>query len=164
VWKLRAIVLTLPAVGCIIPPSLQTDVQDAGIDSPPAISSVRSDNQELPEPGPVLFQLGAASTLNLTLIDTDLTDTLYVRVFVDYTVMAPTPARSTCIGTTNTTADRTATCDLKGLCQPGDVGQTRLMRIVVFDREPLDSGTPTFMAMPEGGQSTSRTYQLKCTS
>ena len=151
-------------VGCIIPPSLSVDVQDAGIDSPPAITSVRSDNQELPEPGPVLFQLGANSTLNLTLIDTDLQDTLYVRVFVDYTVSAPTPARSTCVAGTSTTAERTATCPLQGLCQPGDVGQTRLMRIVVFDREVLDSGTPVFMAMPPGGESTGRTYQLKCTS
>ena len=168
VWPLHvSLVLSLPIltlVNCIIPPSLSVDVQDAGVDSPPAITSVRSDNQELPEPGPVLFQLGVASTLNLTLIDTDFEDVLYVRVFVDYTVTAPTAARSTCIGTANNTAERTATCELKGLCLPADVGQTRLMRIVVFDRQPLDSGTPTFMAMPPGGESTSRTYQLKCTS
>jgi hypothetical protein len=163
-WSLHVLVLSMTLVGCIIPPSLSVDVQDAGVDSPPAITSVRSDNQELPEPGPVLFQLGVNTTMNLTLLDTDLQDTLFVRVFVDYTITAPTPARSTCVSAASTTAERTATCPLQGLCQPADVGQTRLMRIVVFDREVLDSGTPVFMAMPAGGESTSRTYQLKCTS
>jgi hypothetical protein len=155
------------SVGCIIPPSLSVDVQDAGVDSPPAILSVRSDNQELPEPGPVLFEVGnPMQTLNLQLLDTDLSDTLYVHIFVDYTVAVPTPARSTCTGATNTTAQRTATCDLRALCTPADVGQTRLMRIVVFDRDVLDVGAgigPPFMNT-QNGQSTSRTYQLKCTS
>jgi len=153
-------------VGCIIPPSLSVDVQDAGVDSPPSIVSVRSDNQDLPEPGPVLFEVGnTMQTLNLTLLDTDLTNTLFVRIFVDYTVTAPTAPRSTCTGTTNTTAVRSATCDLRALCLPADVGQSRLMRIVVFDSQPLDSGPgPAFMTMAPGGQSTSRTYQLKCTS
>jgi hypothetical protein len=158
------IALSLGA-GCIIPPSLSVDVQDAGVDSPPSITSVRSDNQELPEPGPALFEVGGMATLNLTLLDTDVDDTLYVRIFVDYLVTAPTAPRSTCTGTSGASAERTATCDLKALCLPTDVGQTRLMRIVVFDREVLDSGPgPAFMTMAPGGESTSRTYQLKCTS
>jgi hypothetical protein len=160
-------VVSLMLVGCIFPPSLSVDVQDAGIDSPPSIVSVRSDNQELPEPGPVLFEVGnQTQTLNLQLLDTDLDDTLYVHIFVDYTVMVPTPARSTCTGATTSTAERTATCNLGALCTPADVGQTRLMRIVVFDRMVLDTGLgvgPPFMNT-NGGESTSRTYQLKCTS
>ena len=39
----------LPALvlaGCILPPSLSVDNQDAGVDSPPAITSVRSSTQE----------------------------------------------------------------------------------------------------------------------
>jgi hypothetical protein len=155
------------SAGCIIPPSLSVDVQDAGIDSPPAILSVRSDNQELTEPGPVLFEVSnPMQTMNLQLIDTDITDTLYVGIYVDYTVTNPTPPRSTCTGATNGNAERTATCDLRALCLLNDVGQTRLMRIVVFDRIVLDPGAgtgPTFMNT-QGGDSTSRTYQLKCTS
>jgi hypothetical protein len=149
-------------VGCIIPPSLS--VQDAGVDSPPAITSVRSDNQELPEPGPLLFEVGSMSPLNLTLLDTDLGDTLYVRIFVDYLVTAPTAPRSTCTGTSaNNSSERTATCDLRALCLPADVGQERLMRIVVFDHQVLDTGPgPAFMTMAPGGESTSRTYKLDC--
>ncbi len=160
-----SIVLT---AGCIIPPSLSVDVQDAGIDSPPSITSVRSDLQELPEPGPVLFQANPNSSgqsLNLALLDTDINDTLYAQIYVDYTVQQPTAARSVCTPASATgTATRTSTCPLAGLCLASDVGVDRLMEIVVFDREVLTVGSPTFKAIPAGGQSTTRTYILKCTS
>ena len=52
--RLIRLALTMMSVGCVIPPSLSVQT-DAGVDSPPSITSVRSDNQELPEPGPVLF-------------------------------------------------------------------------------------------------------------
>ncbi len=156
------------AAGCIIPPSLSVDVQDAGVDSPPSITSVRSDLQELPEPGPILFQANPNSSgqsLNLTLLDTDINDTLYAQIYVDYTVQQPTPARSVCTPASATgTATRTSTCPLAGLCLAADVGVDRLMEIVVFDREVLTVGSPTFKAIPAGGQSTTRTYILKCTS
>jgi hypothetical protein len=147
--------------GCVIPPSLEVDNQDAGVNSPPAILAVRSDDQELPEPGPVLLDLGSGS-LNLQLIDTDVNDTLYVRIFVDYTIDVPTPARANCTATPTGNALRTVTCDLGALCQPVDVGPTRLMSIRVFDREPLEAGDPMFQAMPPGGLKTGQFFQLQC--
>lgn len=166
---LRALVLA-PLAGCLFPPSLSVDTSDAGVDSPPAIVSVRSDLQELPEPGPVTFELGASSQLNLTLLDTDTSDTLYVRVFVGYndpvlgTGPDPTPPRSTCVAAAAKTAQRTATCDLTGLCQTPDVGQTRGMTIMVFDRPVVDNIAPLYQAFDptNPGQSTSRFYYLKC--
>ncbi len=157
----RAAFPALCCIGCVIPPSLSVDNQDAGVNSPPAIVSVRSDQQELDEPGPVLFDQGTGS-LNLTLLDTDVNDTLYVRVFVNYYPLDPTPARAQCVAAAAMTAQRSATCDLTGLCQNADVGQTVGMQVVVFDRQPLDSGSPTFKAMPMGGLSTDRFYYLKC--
>ncbi len=144
----------------MIPPSLSVDNQDAGINSPPAILAVRSDQVELSQPGPVLFERGHG-TINVSLIDTDVEDTLFVRIFVDYSVAAPTAARSTCTATGDT-ANRSATCDISALCLPSDVGVERLMTIYVFDRPLLDSGTPMFQAMAPGGLSTNRTYKLKC--
>jgi hypothetical protein len=38
------------------------------------------------------------------------------------------------------------------------------LSIVVFDREPLESGDPMFQAMPEGGLSTSRFFFLTCSA
>jgi hypothetical protein len=162
-------VLPLAALagGCVLPPSLSVGTDDAGVDSPPAIISVRSDQQELPQPGPLLFNQGGG-TLDLTLLDTDVGDTLYVSIFVDYDdpVLGegpdPTPPRSQCVGAASNTPIRTAECDLTGLCESDDVGVTRSMEIVVFDRQPLNTGTPLYQAIPAGGESTNRFYYLQC--
>jgi hypothetical protein len=150
-------------VGCVIPPSL-TVGEDAGVNSPPAITAVTSDQQALPEPGPVLFDEGrTAGSLNVSLIDTDTPDTLYVRIFVDYNFPDRLDARVRCPPSPNTTAERTVTCNLSTLCTDVDVGVQRNMTIVVFDRMPLEDGSePPFQAMPSGGLSTSRFYFLKC--
>src|SRR6476619_2813232 len=52
-----AILCTSMLVGCVIPPSLSIG-GDAGVNSPPAILLVTSDQQALPEPGPVVFDVG----------------------------------------------------------------------------------------------------------
>jgi hypothetical protein len=163
VGTLVSLMLLSLVVGCVIPPSLEVEVNDAGVNSPPAILSVTSDQQALPEPGPVVFDKGpSAGSLSVSLIDTDTLDTLYVRIFVDYNLPDRLPARSTCTATPNMMPMRTATCDLSALCATADVGVQRSMTIVVFDRQPLESGEPPFQAMPEGGRSTSRFYFLKC--
>ena len=151
--------------GCVIPPSLSVGDQDAGVNSPPAILAVRSDQQELPPGETVTFEQGiTAGSINATLIDTDVSDTLYVRAFVDYSVGDPKPARVTCTAPPPMPAapQRSVMCDVTALCQTADIGQTRNMTIVVFDREPLESGTPAFQAMPPGGLKTSVFYFLKC--
>jgi hypothetical protein len=163
------LVLAIGSSGCIIPPSLSVDNQDAGIDSPPSITSVRSDLSAMIEPGPYTFPAAPDAqneTVNLSLLDTDVNDSLYVRIYVDYTVVTPTAPRSTCNAVVNGAAVRTTTCSLAALCLQSDVSSdpTHIMEIVVFDREPLDSGSPTFKAIPDGGQSTTRTYQLGCVS
>lgn len=151
--------------GCIFPPTLSVDNQDAGIDSPPAITSVRSNTQELLEPGPVEFAaFPTAQSVDLTLIDSDVQDTLYVRVFVNYFVSAPTSPVATCTAAPTGTPIRTISCDLTGLCsQANEINNQDLwMEIVVFDRPVQDSGTPLYKAISSDGLSTDRTYQLLC--
>ena len=158
----RTALFAIALGGCVIPPSLSVDNQDAGVNSPPAILKVRSDDQEFPEPGPILFEVGRGD-LNAELIDTDFQDKLFVRIFVDYTVDRPTAARALCTASPTGNADRTVTCSLNALClSPDDIGQTRLMSIKVFDREPLENGDPAFQEMPEGGLSTGKFFQLQC--
>lgn len=147
--------------GCVIPPSLSVDTADAGANSPPAIVSVRADGVELPEYSIVTFERGVSSQLNLTLYDTDLTDTLYAKVFVEYRSTDPTPARASC-QTAGATVQRSCSPELAGLCQAADVGVQRLMQVLVFDRQVLDVGEPLYQAMAPGGLSTSRTYFLRC--
>lgn len=153
--------------GCIFPPNLGVEQQDAGVNSPPSVLSARTDQTELPEPGPVDIEVGQMSPLNLTLLDTDITDKLYVRVFVDYSTANRTAPRSLCPAATSGEATRTATCPMQGICLASDVRSTdmpHIMQIMVFDREPLDETgqQPLFQAMPLGGLSTDRVYQLNC--
>jgi hypothetical protein len=169
---LRALVYVVAScmAGCIIPPSLSVDVQDAGIDSPPSITSARSDLQELPEPGPVSFVAAPDApgvTINLTLLDTDVGDTLYAKIYVDYDPQQPTNARSECLpALSNGSAVRTTTCSASAICLQSEISTSanHIMEIVVFDRDLVPGGVPQFKAIPPDGQSTTRTYLLNCVS
>src|SRR5205085_57712 len=78
--------------GCVIPPSLSVDTTDAGANSAPSIISVRADLVEFPQFSTLVFEKGQnAGQLNITLHDTDLDDTLYVKIFVNYNRPDPTP-------------------------------------------------------------------------
>jgi len=150
--------------GCVIPPSLSVDTTDAGANSAPAIVSVRADLVEFPQFSTLVFERGNnAGALNLTLHDTDLDDTLYVKIFVNYNRPDPTPARSTC-SAAGRTVERTATCTMIGVCQTADVGADPLpiMQVFVFDREVQSDIPPLYQGMPPGGLSTSQTFFLRC--
>ena len=153
--------MTLAA--CVIPPSLSVS-EDAAVNSPPAITRVTSVQSALPEPGPVVFEQQSNDTLSITVIDTDLTDTLYVGIYVDYNLPNRLAPRSNCVAPPGPNATRITTCRLNSLCTDADLGVQRNMTIVVFDRPPDQSGggNPPFQAMEPGGLSTSRFYFLKC--
>ena len=160
--------LTLCAMlmACVIPPSLRVE-DDAGVNSPPAIVSVRGSPDALAEPGPYFVPAGqTAGTLSVSLLDTDLNDTLYLRIFLDYNtpVGNRVPPRVVCpVPQSNNKPARDSTCDLSGLCLPVDVGAQHNMTIVVFDRAPADFGPdPQAMPMGSGGMSTDRFYFVHC--
>jgi hypothetical protein len=164
VYAIRTLLFAVMFTGCFLPPSYQVDNTDAALNSAPAILSVRANDTELPEFSTVVFEQGQnAGEINLTLWDTDRDDTLYVKIYVDYNIPEPTPARTGCESSAST-VQRTTRCDMAGVCTLADVSAnaTRVMSIVVFDREVLDFGLPLYQHMPEGGLSTSRTYFLKC--
>lgn len=161
---LRALVITSMLASCVIPPSLSPDTTDAGANSAPAIISVRADNiVPMEEYRTYTFERGLG-TLNLTVHDTDVTDTLTCKVFVNYNNPDKVPARAS-IEAAGSTVQRSCTLGLEGLCQSADIGAAtpRLMQVLVFDREVLENGEePLYQAMSLGGLSTSRTYFLRC--
>jgi len=165
-FALPLLVLALAAVtlvGCVIPPSLK--VED-DTNSPPAIRSVVGVNA-LDEPGPVLFERGAgAGSVRVSLIDTDVQDVLYVRIFVDYNLPESQPERlpprASCEVGPSGDAVRTTTCDMSGVCAAADIGVQRNMTIVVSDRKPVDTGRDPRAMAGGDGLSTSRFYFLKC--
>jgi hypothetical protein len=159
---IRALLFAMMFVGCVFPPSLSVDTTDAGLNAAPAITSVRSDNVELPEWESVNFEQGVG-TLNLQVYDTDLGDILYPKVFVDYNIPDQTPPRANCTAAAGGRVIRSSTCPLAGLCQTADIGKQRTMQVVVFDRDPnIEGQLPLYQAMPPGGLATSRTYTLIC--
>ena len=157
----RVLALSVMMVGCVLPPDYSVDTTDAGANSAPAILSVRADLVELPELKTVTFEQGVG-TLEVTLHDTDLDDKLYGRIFVDYNNPDATPPRASC-ESAGSTVQRSCTLPLTGLCLTADIGQTRVMQVVVFDRELLETGqSPLYQAMLPPGISTSRTFFLRC--
>src|SRR5690242_4894796 len=81
-----AYLLALSALlaGCILPPSLSSDGEGSKkANSPPAITAVRTDADNVFEPGPVSLTRNSG-TINFELLDTDVDDTLQVRVFIGY--------------------------------------------------------------------------------
>lgn len=161
---LVGILAALLLIGCVIPPAIGLEAQDAGTNSPPAILSVTSDQQALPEPGPVSFNQGrTAGSLSVSLIDTDVRDTLYVRIFIDYNLPNRLDARVRCQAPPSMNATRSTTCILSTLCTDDDIGVQRHMTIMVFDRPLLENGEdPPFQAMQPGGLATGRFYFLNC--
>ena len=158
----------LVLVGCIIPPSLSVERQDAGQNSPPGILKVVVDTTTITEAQVVTFtrtSAGTQGTLVLTLIDTDLDDTLHARVFVNYSVANPTPPRSTCDAPPNNMPIRDPiTCPIIALCQDSDVqsGMAQDMTVVVFDRAVDDSIPPVFQYDGPDGLSASNYFHMKC--
>lgn len=149
-------------VGCVIPPSLRVDEET---NSPPVIVSVTGDRSELAEPGPVVLEAGlTSSNLVLTLLDTDVRDDLFVRMFVDYNAPNKLPARVACAvphNDDNPQAKRAVTCNLSGLCLTSDIGMQRNLMVFVFDRQPSDFGADP-QAVPDPGMSSYRFYFLRC--
>ena len=167
VWSLVGLapfILSSLSSACVIPPSLSVEQSDAGQNSPPAILSVRDETMEHEEPGPLQVERGDAKNLAIELLDTDVTDTLQVRMFVDYTLEDPKAPRATCTSTTTTQPRRTVTCDVSSICTVDDAmdDEDEHLRIIVFDRIPNETGEPPFQSMPLGGLATSVFFLLKC--
>ena len=161
-----AVVVCVVGVGgsCVVPPALGLDVPDGGTNSPPDILSILGDNATAFPLSGTVPEIKGSGSATIKLIDSDLNDTLYVRFFVDWLPDDPTPPRSSCSVTPSlpATAIRSAECDLSGLCQSADIGVTRSLLVEVYDRQPLDSGTPLFRAVPSPGLSSAQAFSLLC--
>lgn len=145
--------------GC---PSLSVETDAGTINSPPAITSLSADEQVLPDSGELNFAAGViGSTMIVGLIDSDVGDRLYVRMFVDYRVQDPDPARAECDAEPTGTVRRTCQADITALCP--EVGEDFFLTVQVFDREPLPSGIPQFKRMEDpNGLTTNRSFILNC--
>lgn len=158
----RLSALLLVGAGCERTP---TDIPDAAPNAAPAITLVTAGGAELPPYSVVTLETDAnAGTLNITAYDTDLDDTLYVSLFVNYNVPAPVPPRSTARASVTDSIVRTVSGSTEGVCTAADIGADPLplLQVHVFDRQVLDNVEPLYQAMVPGGLSASQTVFLRC--
>jgi hypothetical protein len=161
----------LGAGACVIPPQLSVG-GDGGESSPPAILSVSADDETLVAPGPVTFAVGQMPPSNaiVSLLDSDTTDTLYVRWFVDYSLNLVPQVECPDVAPNGLTF-RSTTCNLESLCTNAILDEAAPftcdnvpchdLQIIVFNHQPADPGTPPYQDVAPG-QSTSVFYHLEC--
>lgn len=153
------------ATGCVIPPSLSLEENDAAQNAAPVIRDVRDEaGNPFERPGPRDIVVGEGR-LVITLVDPDVGDTLYVRYYLDYGLPAPTPARIECEAAPGATptVERQITCSLVGVCTSPAVGPGHVFEIEVFDRPPIvDDPTRLFRQVAPPGLSTSWWWQASC--
>jgi hypothetical protein len=154
-----AMACTLASSGCFLPPSLEPETEaDAAPNSIPVIIdstfpavqvAIRKDGQD---------------PLTLTVRDLDVSDTVYVYFYVDYSVPEAGPPLSECTGAGGQ-HDRVLTCEINSLCYriPLPDNQVHFLEAVVADRERLLMGEPRNRAFPEGTGISYRAWLMRCT-
>jgi hypothetical protein len=137
---LGALLLTTQFMGsaCIFPPELQVGTNDAGPSSPPVITSAGPAPDFL-FPGPMILDRQDSRTLSLGVLDIDVNDVIFVRLYVDYGRPNPEPAFAECQAAPTGEETRVLACPVNSLCNPiedSDQGDHTLEAMVV-DREFL---------------------------
>ncbi|HUQ04418.1 MAG TPA: hypothetical protein VM261_18085 [Kofleriaceae bacterium] len=160
-----AVVAAAMAAGCVIPPDLDVDRDASIVNSAPVLLDVRDEaGNPFERPGPRDVTVGQGR-LVLTISDPDLSDTLFVRYFLDYGLPAPTPARGQCEAAPGSTPtlERQITCSLVGVCTTPALGPDHVFEIEVFDRPPVvDDPTRLFRALDPPGLSSGWWWQATC--
>jgi hypothetical protein len=161
-----ACALMVPAAACVVPPDLSIEGDDTPApNSPPIIVSVadRSGN-DFERPGPRSVTIGD-DRLAVTVADNDLTDVLTLYFFIDYGLPSPTPRRVSCLAAPSASGERqrTVLCDINTVCLEGEeLSNPHVLELEVFDRTPVDTGTPAFRSVPAPGLSTGWWWQINC--
>jgi hypothetical protein len=151
------------------PPPLELDEPDAASNLPPSITSVRKDDATEFQIGAVNQIVRTLSTMSVTVVESDLEDTLYVRGFFEYSEMEglQDSARTVCNAGPSEprSLERTISCNLGALCRLGESDPEYTFDVVVSDREPDDAGLMSprrYLDVPPPGRQARATYKISC--
>ena len=157
--------------GCPIPfPSEVVSEADAGINAVPVIQ--RATPADLAFPGPLILERGDARIVTLHIKDLDVDDTLYVRMFRDYDVLAPTPFVNDVEIPVTGEVERLRDVALATWCaglDPTD-NEFHFLVAMVADRAFLDCGVqpdecvdqPLFRELPASAEWSTVSWTIKC--
>ncbi len=138
----------LMGTGCILPISLEVETTDAGFSSPPIIDSAAAPFEF---PGPLqLVRDDVGAEISLTVLDNDLDDSLFVRLFVDYDPESGSGLATDCTAPPSGTRSRVVVCPTANICPQIDLGDTdsHALEAVVTDREFLLGDDPDAVTQP----------------
>ena len=167
-----AFALVLPLLGgCLFSPDLSVDEDEFTAPYPPVIFS-SADPFEFP--GPLLINRGETRILSVTVLDNDIDDTIFMRLYVDYTLENPLPALSECSAPSSEFEARIlTTCPMSAVCNLIPVGADDELHILealvsdspfVTDSDPIAEGQPAFRAIADPVNSTPvvRSWPFRC--
>lgn len=161
------VVCAVPSfAACVVPPPIDTEFVDAGLNSAPVITEVRDPALNPLRPPAVITldttPIGNLPELGVTLYDRDADDELFLQLFVDYVAEPAEDAVVNCQAFTSGTGSpvRTTNCSTSNLCARLAAPPEGRLEIEVYDREPIENApyrTPT-----EDGLFSTWTFTLRC--
>jgi hypothetical protein len=165
--RLLPCLLPLTVAGCVIPITASPDEtagpsRDAGDGFPSIVEATP------PMPGPQTFLIGQKGLASVTLADSDIDQTLYVRVFRDYNVnvaVGPVSTQSVPNDPVHGKEERAPlNLDTSLWCSDASNGELRTIDVVVADQEfdPSPSAQPYYRVVTNGGKLAIRSWVVKC--
>jgi len=156
------------SIGCVIPAPLQLDESDAGTNATPLIVS-SGPAPDFSFPGPLAMEHSDQRRLTLTLNDSDVDDTLHVRIYRDYDENS-IGFVSSCTFPPSGEKTRVGDCLTQSFCNNvADTDQeNKLLEAMVTDRAFLDESDPAgegqdaYRRIQAGTQSSFRTWIMNC--
>lgn len=158
--------------GCPVPfPSDVEETPDAGLNNTPFVERATPD--ELGFPGPLFIDRADERVVTLHIRDTDLGDTLHVRVFREYGKdMMPTPYLANVEIPPTGTVERLRDISLSTWCAglPDGDQELKVLAVFVADRAFLDCSVaveecmsqPQFRELPASTQWSTREWLISC--
>jgi len=142
-----------PGLGCVLPPDLEPAGPDAGPSSTPVILSA-SPPESFAFPGPITIPREDSQIMVLNAVDSDLVDSLFVRLYVDYNRgprFVPTPALADCQAAPSGDQTRIIGCPTNALCTTvlGDDNTEHVLEAVIADRSFILDSDPEAFGQPQ---------------
>ncbi len=160
------VMLAALTTSCVLPIPASPEDEDAGLSGGPSYPVIVDTNPAMP--GPRTFNMSSPFPVSITFADANIGDTLYIRVFRDYTedqtrgpIVESTQANDPVTGSEERPPK---VLDTASWCLDAPLNENVIFEIVVADRpfDPNPAVAPPFQAVMDGGRSTKGYWVARC--